>query len=107
MHKKTYATLWKITGLAAIGLLVATMLLAYQAGRQPGTELIARITSASPTIYLRAEPSANSKIVTILERGSTVSVLDSVINQDTRWMKIDSGHFTGWIAEVNIVFESQ
>ena len=107
MQNKTYATLWKITGLVAIGLLIVTFILAYQGWSQPQSDFIARITSPNPTVYLRAEPSANSKIVTILESGSLVSIIDSVTNQNIRWVKIDSGHFTGWISETNIVFESR
>jgi SH3-like domain-containing protein len=107
MPNKTYATLWKITGLAAVGLLIATLILAYQAWSQPQADLIARVTGPNPTVYLRAEPYGTSQIVTILERGSTVQVLDSVIDQDVRWLKIESGNFSGWIAEANIVFESQ
>ena len=77
MHNKTYATLWKITGLVAVGLLIGTFILAYQAWSVPQTDLIAKVTSPNPTVYLRAEPSSSSKIVTILERGSTVTVIDT------------------------------
>ena len=107
MQNKTYAALWKITGLAAVGLLIATFVLLYQAWNQPEADQIARVTGPNPTVYLRSEPSGTSKIVSILERGSTVHVMDSVIDQDARWLKVESGNFTGWVPEANIVFESQ
>ncbi len=106
MQHKVYATLWKITGLVAIGLLVATVILAYQARNQPQAELIAMVTSPNPTVYLRAEPSSSSQIVTILERGSTVNVIDTIAEQDIRWLKVEAGRFSGWLPEANIVFES-
>ena len=107
MTNNTYATPWKITGLAAIGLLIATLILAYQAHNLPQAGLNGKLTSPNPTIYLRAEPSGSSKIVTILERGSQVSVIDTQTNQDINWMKIETGRFTGWVPQANIAFESQ
>ena len=104
---KTYKTLWKIAGLAAVGLFIVTFILAYQARRLPKPGLSGKLTSSNPTIYLRAEPSGSSKIVTILERGSTVNVIDTVTNQNIRWMKIETGRFTGWVPEKNIIFDSQ
>jgi len=106
MPNKVYATLWKITALVACGLLVATVILAYQARSQPQADLIARVTSPNPTVYLRAEPSSSSTIVTILERGSTVNVVDTNIDQNIRWLKVEAGRFSGWLPEANIVFES-
>lgn len=107
MTNNTYATLWKITGLAAIGLLIVTLILANQARNLPQVGLNGTLTSPNTTIYLREEPYGSSKIVTILERGSEVSVIDTQTNQDINWMKIETGRFTGWVPEANIVFESQ
>jgi uncharacterized protein YgiM (DUF1202 family) len=106
MQNKVYATLWRITTLVACGLLVATFILAYQARGQPQADLIARVTSPNPTVYLRAEPSSSSRIVTILERGSTVKVIDTITDQNIRWLKVEAGRFSGWLLEANIVFES-
>jgi uncharacterized protein YgiM (DUF1202 family) len=106
MQNKVYATLWKITAVVAAGLLIATFVLTYQVRSQPQADVIVRVTSPNPTVYIHAEPSSTSKIVTILERGSTVTVIDTMIDQDIRWMKIEAGRFTGWIPERNIVFES-
>jgi len=106
MQNKVYPTLWRITGLVAIGLLVATLILAYQARSQPQPDLIARVTSPNPTVYLRAEPSTSSQIVTILERGSTVNVIDTLTDQNIRWLKVEAGRFSGWLPETNIAFES-
>lgn len=107
MHNQPYSTLWKITLLVAIGLLIATFILAFQVLRMPQTVFIAHLIGPNPTIYLRAEPSAGSNIVTILERGSTVYVMDTVTSQDIRWMKIEFGQFIGWIPEANLSFENQ
>lgn len=106
-RSKTYTTLWKITGLVAAGLFIATIILAYQAHHMPQTGIYAKLTSPNPTIYLREEPASTGKILTILERGSTVYVIDIVTNQEVRWMKVESGHFTGWVPATNIVFEGQ
>jgi hypothetical protein len=107
MQKKTYAILWKFTGLVAFWLLIATFILAYKANNLPDTGLYGALTSSNPTIYLRAEPSGNSKIVTILERGMRVYIIDAVADQSVRWMKIETGHFSGWIPEANLVFENE
>jgi len=107
MQNKTVANLWIITGIVALGLLIATFILAYKASNLPDTGLYGTLSSSNPTIYLRAEPSGNSKIVTILERGMRVYVIDAVADQSVRWMKIESGHFSGWIPEANIVFENE
>lgn len=107
MQSKIYATLWRITGLVAIGLLIATLALAYHALRQPETVLTGVLSGHNPTIYLRSEPSGNSQIVTILERGGTVVIADTITNQDILWLKIKTGQFTGWIPETNITFEGQ
>jgi uncharacterized protein YgiM (DUF1202 family) len=107
MHNQPYSTLWKITLLVAIGLLIATFILVYQVLRMPQTVFQANVISPNPTIYLRAEPSAGSNIVTVLERGSMVYVMDTVMSQDIRWMKIEFGHFSGWIPDTYLSFESQ
>ena len=107
MRNHVYATLWKVTGLIACGLLIATIILAYQARHLPQSRINAVLTGHNPTMYLRAEPSGNSKIVTILERGSDVHVIDTITNQNTIWVKVDTGYFTGWLPEANIVFEGE
>lgn len=107
MGNKIHAILWKITGLVAIGLLIATFFLAYQALSLPETGVSAKLSGANPTIYLRSEPSGSSQIVTILERGSSVLVIDTVTSQNIIWMKIKTGQYTGWVLESNLVLESQ
>lgn len=107
MKNSRNATLWKITGLIAIGLLIATLILAYQANNLPIKSITGKLTSPNPTVYLRAEPSGSSEIVTILERGSIVQIINTDQNQNIQWIKIDTGHFTGWIPETNIVIESK
>lgn len=104
MNKKLYATLWTLTGLVAIGLLIVTVILAYRNWNQPQIEFGATLTSPNPTVYLRTEPAGSSTIVTILERGSMVHVLDVATYQNVRWMKIKAGKFTGWVPGANINF---
>lgn len=107
MKNQIHAILWKITGLVAIGLLIATSFLAYKAHSLPETGILAKLSGANQTIYLRAEPSGSSQIVTILERGSRILVIDMGTSQNIRWFKIKTGQFSGWIPESNVVFESQ
>lgn len=106
MSKNFYNTLWRITALVAVGLLIATFILVYQAVNLPQTGLQGKLTGSNPTIYLRAEPSGSGKIVTILERGTTVNVIDTSSNQNIIWIHIKAGSFTGWVPQANIIFES-
>ena len=106
MRKQHYSILWMITGLVAIGLIIATIVVVYQEFTLPQVVYKAKLTSPNASIYLRAEPSANSSIVTILKRESKVYVIDTVTRQDGRWMKIEFRHYSGWVPDNYLVFES-
>jgi uncharacterized protein YgiM (DUF1202 family) len=107
MSNKVCATLWKITSLAIVGLLIVTFILAYQAVNLPQTGLYGKLTSSNPTIYLYSEPSTGSKVVTILEGGGKVYVTDIVTQESIEWVKIRTGRFSGWLSKANIAFEGQ
>lgn len=107
MPDKFYAVMWKITLLGAAGLCVATLILAYQARSLTDTGLDATLTGSTPTVSIWEQPSSGSKILTLLERGSRVNVVDAATVQDTTWVKIDSGRSSGWVPIANVVFEGQ
>lgn len=105
-QKGRYRRLWGITGIAVIGLLVATLFLAYRAFNMPVTGLEGSITGLNPTIYLREEPTGRGKIVTILERGHSVVVIDVTMSDGASWLKVDSGRFSGWVPATNVAFNT-
>lgn len=97
--RRTTTILWRLTAVAALLLLGATILLAVRASRQSITGTEARISMQSRSVYLRSQPQGGSQIVSALYRGTPVTIIGKASQGYTTWYKVEAGDVTGWLPE--------
>ncbi|MFN2189452.1 MAG: SH3 domain-containing protein [Candidatus Promineifilaceae bacterium] len=90
-------SLWIITGAAALLMLAATLYLSHVERQQEEAGYAVEITGRNSVIYLREQPDPNSRIVTILELGQQVFVIDFNDEGVIPWAKVRSEDLEGWI----------
>jgi hypothetical protein len=106
MTSKTLSYLWKLTWIAALILLLATVGLILKAKAAAQAEVVVFVTSPSNSAYLRAKSDGSSKILTILENGTPVLVKNtrSVAGED--WYYVQTETHSGWLPFENISLEA-
>lgn len=97
MSHNTYRIYWIITGICSLILLGATIVLALRTRTISSVGVTGYITTSDQSPYLRSTPSSNSHILTILESGNQVSVIDSLDRNNSTWLEIQTDEYTGWI----------
>ena len=102
INKFSLTLLWRITGIAVLVLLAATLFLAGKARSQADSGFTGQISGFSSTVYLRRQPDVNGRIVSILESGTTVYVDNSRTENGTIWYHIETENESGWIPEENL-----
>jgi uncharacterized protein YgiM (DUF1202 family) len=102
MTHKSLRTLWILTGLVALVLLVATVALVFQAQAVQELRVPARITSASTPVYLRDYPSATQRILTLLNPGTQVIVVDAAARDGRNWYQVEVDEQIGWVPAANV-----
>jgi hypothetical protein len=102
MAPKTLRTLWILTGLVALALLAATIALGIQARVVQELRVPARITSARTPVYLRDYPSATQRILTLLDPGTRVIVVDAAARAGRNWYQVEVDERIGWVPAANV-----
>lgn len=102
MSSKAISILWKLTGLVAVGLLLATISLVLRYREYANVEVKAYTSGPVASIYLREKPSDQSKIVTVIPRGTPVTIIGSFSQEDQTWYQVKSGDHAGWMAANHI-----
>ena len=97
--------IWLLTGFVAIGLLLATIALAIKAKKSDNVEIAGYVVGSGHSIYLRAQPSNESRIVTILERDRVVRITNTRTLDEQTWYYVTSETEKGWILAENISFD--
>jgi SH3-like domain-containing protein len=97
MSRRVLRYLWILTGLVALVLAAATVGLIARARAQVRHGVAAQLAGGSSLFHLREQPAPNSRIVAILERGTTVTVTNSVTENDYTWYRVQAGEQAGWI----------
>lgn len=98
MSKKVLSGLWILTGLAALVLLVTTIGLAVKAQAQADQPITVYLTGKGLVVQLREQPDQMSRVVAILERGTVVTVTDSVTEGDQTWYHVQKAETSsGWV----------
>lgn len=97
MSRKTIRSLWTIAGLFAVLLLAGTVYLSREARAKEEAGYSAHIVGLNSVIYLRQDPIPTSHIVTILELGQQVFVIDMSDGSSIPWAKVRAGDYEGWI----------
>jgi len=99
------ALLWKLTALVAVILALATFALALKS--QAGVDDVAvYIDGPRRTVYLRTQPSYESRIVTILQRGTPALIKNTRAVGETDWYLITTENENGWLPAENISLEA-
>lgn len=86
-------------------LLLGTIALAIKS-RSLDYDVGAYVDGPLSSIYLRAEPNSNSKIVTIIQRGAPVIIKNSRVVEDSNWYLVQTENETGWLPAENINLEA-
>ena len=94
MSNKTASTLWTVTGLIALLLLIATIGLTVRAQTQPVVGVEAQVNGR---FYLRDAPYGGAGIITALRGGTAVTLIDSEQQGQTLWYQIEFNQQTGWM----------
>ena len=102
MSKRTISILWKLTGLAALGLLLVTAALAMRSRSVADVEVSAYIARSSSSVYLRERVGDSAKIVTVVNPGTPVLIKNSLVVDGQEWYFIEIEDQTGWIPADNI-----
>ena len=97
MSKRMMRVLWILTGAAALLLLAATIHLSRQEQIREETGYAAIIEGQNSVIYLRERPDPTSHIVTILDLGQQVFVIDVDEEGVIPWAKVRAGELEGWL----------
>ena len=97
MSKRLLRYLWILTGLVALVLAAATAGLIVRARTQVRHGVTAQLVGSSSLFHLREQPILKSRIVAIMERGTTVTVFNSVTENDQTWYRVQAGEQAGWI----------
>jgi hypothetical protein len=102
MSQRTLSILWKLTGLVAFVLLLTTVGLAMKAGASDDIALTGYVAGSGSSVYLRAQPSVESRIITILERDTAVSITNTRSRDNQTWYYVKVETEAGWIPAENI-----
>ena len=93
LSDRVLTALWLVTGAAALLLLAATIALSIRAGdvgELPSTAIV--VDSNSP-VFLRASPKTSSRIITVLESGTILTVLE----KGADWHNVETSEVNGWV----------
>ena len=100
---KSFLTIaWRITAIAVLLLLIASIFLVNMARSQADSGFTGYITSIDSTVFLRRRPNTNSAIVSILDNDISVFVKDATTWNDNIWYHIETQNGSGWIPEDNL-----
>jgi uncharacterized protein YgiM (DUF1202 family) len=94
--------IWRITAAVAVVLLILTLILVFKTSSASTASFTGYVNDRIPTVYLRSQPTHNSRTVAILNSGSEVLVDRSTTRQETTWYHITSSSGSGWIPETNL-----
>ena len=97
MSKRLFRSLWILAGLVALLLLGATIGLIVRSRAQVSQGVTAHVTGSSSLFHLREQPDRTSRIVAMLERGTAVTVTNSVTENDQTWYWVETEDRSGWI----------
>jgi len=105
MSRKTIHTLWLIAGAAAVILFALTVNLSQEARAKEDAGYLAYVVGLNSVIYLRQEPDPTSHIVTILELGQQVFVIDISEDLAISWAQVRTDSYEGWLPAARISAE--
>ena len=98
MSKRRLYTLWLLTAMVAVALLVATITLADRARTYRILNGTVYLTGRENTVHLRQEPDGESPVVAAFVRGSAVTVLEVSSGEGQTWYLVQKGEMTpGWV----------
>lgn len=106
MSKKTLTRLWMVTGLVALFLVVATILVATRAKHAGMRDERVFVTSSDGWISVYEQPDRESTVVVTLANGSSVLIVDYTISRGRTWFLVSrSGAEPGWVLARDISLE--
>jgi uncharacterized protein YgiM (DUF1202 family) len=97
MSKKTLSTLWIITGLATVVLLVTTIRLANKASTQAILNSEVYLSRTSSLNVLHDQPDRFSRVIATLKRGTAVIVRDAATEDGQTWYYVEARTASGWV----------
>jgi hypothetical protein len=95
-------TLWRMTTMVAVLLLVFTILLVIKDRSISSSGFTGYISQQDSLVYLRSQPDETSRTVAILNPGSVVFVDHSTDRDNLTWYHVKSENGIGWIQEENL-----
>jgi hypothetical protein len=101
----SFSIVWKITGLIALVLLLATFSLAVKSRAYDDSAIVGYVTAPGSSAYLRSQPSEESRIVTILERDTVLWIKNSITKDSQTWYHVETDADSGWIPSENVSLE--
>jgi len=101
-NKSILTIAWRITAIAVLTLLIASLFLAIKTQSQADSGFTGHITGITSTVYLRRQPNTNSPIVSILDYDITVFVKNATTRNGEIWYHIETQKESGWIPEENL-----
>jgi hypothetical protein len=102
---KRLTTLWWITGLIALILLIATAGLFLRAEQIEESGIVAYVTSSQSAPFLRDQPSNTGAVLMVLDIGSPVRIKDSATRSNIDWYFVNIGDRSGWLRASLISFD--
>lgn len=104
--RKHLTIIWIFTGFVALLLLVTTLRLSAQAGSVQEEGIRGTISGSPGAIYLRDSPDTAGAVITILELGDAVQILQSKNEQGVAWHFVETDLVSGWIPAERVALES-
>jgi len=105
--KRTLRFLWWITAFASAGLIVVTIGLVSVFVSQKDLGEIAYIKSSTASVSIHSNPNATSRVVSILEGGTQVHIVQNIENRGILWAQVRRGETVGWLPYANLSRHSQ
>ena len=103
--ENTLNRLWIFTGLFALLLFALTLVLAVQTIQHGASRVSAEIAGANSRVFLREKPAGYGTVVTVVQGGTEVTVLESEQVEKTFWYRVQIDKYSGWVPRAALIFE--
>jgi SH3-like domain-containing protein len=100
--KPALRLLWWITALVTISLIVVTIGLVSVFLSQRDLGQVAYIKADVASVSIRSNPNATSRVVSILEGGTQVYIVQNIESRGTLWAQVRRGETVGWLPYANL-----
>lgn len=93
---------WFVTGLAALLLIVVSVRIAVENSAGGDVEIPARVMGNAMFVQLHEEPHVTASITSMVERYTSVMIVDAHFDGQSQWFKIEWEGEPGWTVSSNL-----